>query len=94
MPTSSQANDGPPPEDEVEVSLRSEALIGALSLLEDREREVLILRYGLGDGQPKTLEEIGRGLAVTRERVRQIESVALKRVASMREMQDVTDSRG
>jgi len=55
---------------------------------------VLILRYGLGDGEPKTLEEIGRGLAVTRERVRQIESTALKQVASLREMQDVADSRG
>jgi DNA-directed RNA polymerase sigma subunit (sigma70/sigma32) len=49
---------------------------------------------GLGDGKPKTLEEIGRGLAVPRERVRQIESAALKRVASMHEMQDVTDPRG
>ena len=88
------ADEGPPLEEEVEVSLTSEALIGALSFLEDREREVLILRYGLGDGQPKTLEEIGRGLAVTRERVRQIESVALKRVASFPEMRDVADSRG
>ncbi|TMM07236.1 MAG: sigma-70 family RNA polymerase sigma factor [Actinobacteria bacterium] len=88
------ASEGTPPEEEVEVSLRSEALIVALSLLEDREREVLILRYGLGDGEPKTLEEIGRGLAVTRERVRQIESTALKQVASLREMQDVADSRG
>jgi RNA polymerase primary sigma factor len=88
------AGEGPPPEEEVESSLRSEALLGALSLLEDREREVLILRYGLGDGEPKTLEEIGRSLAVTRERVRQIESVALKRVASFPEMRDVADSRG
>jgi RNA polymerase primary sigma factor len=84
------AGEGPPPEDEVEVSLRSQALIGALSILEDREREVLILRYGLGDDKPKTLEEIGRGLAVSRERVRQIESAALERVASFREMQDIT----
>jgi RNA polymerase primary sigma factor len=84
------ASEGPPPEDEVEVSLRSQALIGALSILEDREREVLILRYGLGDDVPKTLEEIGRGLAVSRERVRQIESVALERMASFREMRDIT----
>ena len=88
------ASEGPLPEEEVEDSLRSQALIGVLSILEDREREVLILRYGLGDDEPKTLEEIGHGLAVTRERVRQIESAALKRVASMHEMQDVTDSRG
>jgi RNA polymerase primary sigma factor len=88
------AGEDPPPEVAVEVSLRSQTLLGALSLLEDREREVLILRYGLGDGEPKTLEEIGRGLAVTRERVRQIESAALERVASFPEMQDVASSRG
>ena len=84
------ASEGPLPEEEVEVSLRSQALIGVLSILEDREREVLILRYGLGDREPKTLEEIGHGLAVTRERVRQIESVALKRMASFQEMRDIT----
>jgi len=84
------ASDGPSPEEEVEISLRSQALTVALSSLEDRERKVLILRYGLGDGEPKTLDEIGRGLAVSRERVRQIESEALERVASFREMRDIT----
>jgi RNA polymerase primary sigma factor len=84
------ASEGPLPEEEVELSLRSEALIEVLSILEDREREVLILRYGLGDDEPKTLEEIGHGLAVTRERVRQIESAALERMASFREMRDIT----
>jgi RNA polymerase primary sigma factor len=84
------ASDGPLPEEEVEVSLRSQALIGVLSILEDREREVLTLRFGLGDDEPKTLEEIGHGLAVTRERVRQIESAALERMASFREMRDIT----
>jgi len=84
------ASEGPLPEEEVEVSLRSQALIGVLSILEDREREVLILRYGLGDREPKTLEEIGHGLAVTRERVRQIESAALERMASFQEMRDIT----
>jgi len=84
------ASEGPLPEEEVEVSLRSQALIGVLSILEDREREVLVLRYGLGDSEPKTLEEIGHGLAVTRERVRQIESAALERMASFQEMRDIT----
>ncbi len=51
---------------------------------------MLILRYGLSDDEPKTLEEIGHGLAVTRERVRQIESAALERMASFREMRDIT----
>jgi RNA polymerase primary sigma factor len=84
------ASEGPLPEEEVELSLRSEALIEVLSILEDREREVLILRYGLGDEEPKTLEEIGHGLSVTRERARQIESVALERMASFREMREIT----
>ena len=84
------ASAGPPLEEEVEVSLRSQALIEGLSILEDREREVLILRYGLGDGQPKTLAEIGRGLDVSGERVRQIEAAALERVASFREMGAIT----
>src|SRR5207237_9924383 len=46
------AGDGPLPEEEVEVSLRSEALGAALSLLPERERQVLVLRYGLNDSEP------------------------------------------
>ena len=83
------AGDGPLPEDEVEVSLRSEALAQALSALPDRERRVLILRYGLDDAEPRTLEEIGRRLGLTRERVRQIELETLRRLATLREMQSV-----
>jgi RNA polymerase primary sigma factor len=83
------AGEGPLPEDEVEVSLRSEALAQALAALADRERKVLILRYGLDDAEPKTLEEIGRRLGLTRERVRQIENDALRRLARLREMESV-----
>jgi RNA polymerase primary sigma factor len=60
------AGDGPLPEEEVEVSLRSQALKDALDALSDRERQVVILRYGLADAEPKTLEEIGRRLGLTR----------------------------
>ena len=56
------AGDGPLPDEEVEVSLRSQALQAALQTLSAREREVLALRYGLDDYEPKTLEEIGRRL--------------------------------
>ncbi len=66
------AGDEPLPEEHVEVSLRSQALMLALSSLPDRERQVLVLRYGLVDEEPKTLEEIGKRLGLTRERVRQI----------------------
>jgi len=84
------AGDGPLPEEEVEVSLRSQALKEALEALTDRERQVVVLRYGLADADPKTLEEIGRRLGLTRERVRQIELDSLKRLASLREMESVT----
>jgi RNA polymerase primary sigma factor len=84
------AGDDPLPEEEVEVSLRSQALSAALSALPDRERQVLVLRYGLDDAEPKTLEEIGRRLGLTRERVRQIELESLRRLATLREMQAVT----
>ena len=83
------AGEGPLPEEEVEVSLRSQALKAALDALSDRERQVVILRYGLADSEPKTLEEIGRRLGLTRERVRQIEIDSLKRLASLREMESV-----
>jgi RNA polymerase primary sigma factor len=83
------AGEGPLPEDEVEVNLRSQALSLALGALGDRERQVIILRYGLGDHEPKTLEEIGRRLGLTRERVRQIELDSLRRLAKLREMEGV-----
>ena len=83
------AGDGPLPDEQVEVTLRSEALKQALSALPWRERQVLILRYGLADSEPKTLEEIGRRLGLTRERVRQIEVEALKRLATLHEMEAV-----
>jgi RNA polymerase primary sigma factor len=54
----------------------------AMALLADREKEVLRLRYGLGTDREYTLEEIGRRLAVTRERVRQIEARALQKLRS------------
>jgi len=83
------AGDGPLPDEQVEVSLRCQALAEALAALSERERKVLILRYGLDDAEPKTLEEIGRRLGLTRERVRQIETEALKRLARLREMEAV-----
>jgi RNA polymerase primary sigma factor len=74
------------PDEQVERSLRSQALQQALAALSERERHVLVLRYGLDD-EPKTLEEIGRRLGLTRERIRQIEVKALRRLASLPEIQ-------
>jgi RNA polymerase primary sigma factor len=83
------AGDGPLPEELVADSLRSQTLATALGALADRERQVIVLRYGLEDAEPKTLEEIGKRLGLTRERVRQIEVEALKRLGTLHEMQAV-----
>jgi RNA polymerase primary sigma factor len=83
------AGDGPTPDEVVETSLRSQVLADALRALPDRSRVVVVLRYGLADADPKTLEEIGRRLGLTRERVRQIEVEALKRLATLHEMEAV-----
>ncbi len=83
------AGDGPLPDETVEDTLRSEILAQALLALGERERRVIVYRYGLDDAEPKTLEEIGRRLGLTRERVRQIEVEALKRLAALHEMEAV-----
>jgi RNA polymerase primary sigma factor len=77
------------PEEAVIQSDVSNELERALAPLSDREREVLRLRYGLGTDREHTLEEIGRHLSVTRERVRQIESRALQKLrgAKQRELE-------
>jgi RNA polymerase primary sigma factor len=60
--------------------IRREQLETVLARLTDRERDVIRLRYGLEDGAPRTLEEVGQFFQVTRERVRQIELRALKKL--------------
>ena len=74
-------------EEEVEVSLTESTLHKALGSLPEREQRVLGLRYGLGVEEPQSLEEIGRRLGITRERVRQIEATALERLAVSREIE-------
>lgn len=59
-----------------------EDLEGVLGTLSYREREVLRMRYGLADGQARTLEEVGLVFRVTRERIRQIEAKALRKLRS------------
>jgi RNA polymerase primary sigma factor len=73
--------------EEVQVALSEDALHRAIGSLPEREQEVIRMRYGLDEEmEPKSLEEIGRRMGVTRERVRQIETQALARLAEQREI--------
>lgn len=66
------------PEDSTEASLMASDIRGVLSTLTPRERDVLILRFGLNDGKQRTLEQVGKMVGITRERTRQIELKALR----------------
>ena len=68
------------PQEAVSFTMLKEQLIGVLDTLTPREEKVLRLRYGLDDGRPRTLEEVGREFTVTRERIRQIEAKALRKL--------------
>jgi len=68
------------PLDATSRALLKEQIEEVLSTLNDREKKVLILRFGLEDGRPRTLEEVGREFQVTRERIRQIEAKALRKL--------------
>jgi len=68
------------PVDAASRQLLKEQIRSALGVLSEREREVLEMRFGLSDGQDHTLEEVGKHLGVTRERIRQIEAKALRKL--------------
>ena len=70
----------PAPADAASRQLLREQVEDVLGTLSDREREVLYMRYGLDDGRTRTLEEVGRHFGVTRERIRQIEAKALRKL--------------
>ncbi len=72
--------DAQEPMDAAAREMLREAMKNALAVLSDRERQVLELRFGLIDGKEHTLEEVGQYFAVTRERIRQIESKALRKL--------------
>ena len=80
-------HDAPAPADAASFSLLREKLNEVLDTLSSREREVLELRFGLNDGRQRTLEEVGQHFGVTRERIRQIEAKALRRLRSKRSSQ-------
>jgi RNA polymerase primary sigma factor len=73
-------DDAPAPAEAAAFMLLKEQLIGVLDTLTPREEKVLRLRFGLDDGRARTLEEVGREFNVTRERIRQIEAKALRKL--------------
>lgn len=73
-------NDAPAPADAASLALLKETLVEVLDTLQEREAKVLRLRFGLEDGRPRTLEEVGTEFGVTRERIRQIEAKALRKL--------------
>ena len=82
------------PADAAAFTLLHEQLIEVLSTLTDREQKVLRLRFGLDDGRPRTLEEVGKQFNVTRERIRQIEAKALRKLrhpSRSRKLKDYLD---
>ena len=70
----------PTPYDAASRQLLKEHMVEVLGSLSEREQKVLRMRFGLDDGRPRTLEEVGREFAVTRERIRQIEAKALRKL--------------
>ena len=77
----------PLPDEAAETTLRRETLEKLLHKLSVRERQVLILRYGLDGQHPRTLDEVGRTFNVTRERIRQIENQTLKKLRALADAQ-------
>ena len=72
--------DSPEPQDSAAYTLLKEQLEEVMSTLTPREAKVLKLRFGLEDGKARTLEEVGKEFKVTRERIRQIEAKALRKL--------------
>ena len=70
----------PAPPDAATFQLLREQVVNVLDTLSERERRVLQLRFGIEDGRSRTLEEVGRDFGVTRERIRQIEAKALRKL--------------
>ena len=83
--------DAPSPVQEAELNILKEQIQDVLSDLSDRERRVISLRFGIDDGYPRTLEEVGSIFKVTRERIRQIEAKALRKLRHPRRSRKLRD---
>ncbi len=76
------------PDEELELDFNKERATGFLDLLSEREQKILEMRYGLKDGETRTLADIAKELGVSRERVRQIEAATIKKIRQIIEQQD------
>ena len=83
--------DSPSPVQEAELNILKETIQEVLSELNPRERRVISLRFGIDDGCPRTLEEVGNIFKVTRERIRQIEAKALRKLRHPRRSRKLRD---
>ncbi len=83
--------DSPSPVQEAELNILKEQIQDVLSDLNERERRVISLRFGIDDGYPRTLEEVGSIFNVTRERIRQIEAKALRKLRHPRRSRKLRD---
>ncbi len=81
----------PSPVQEAELNILKEQIQDVLSELNERERKVISLRFGIDDGYPRTLEEVGNIFDVTRERIRQIEAKALRKLRHPRRSRKLRD---
>ena len=79
------------PEDEAAATMRREQVYKMLDTLTEREKGVLALRFGMDDGTPRTLEEVGKHFGVTRERIRQIEGKALSKLRNWGKREKIKD---
>ena len=89
-----QDDNVPVPSDAAAFTLLKEQLVEVLGTLTEREQKVLRLRFGLDDGRARTLEEVGKEFNVTRERIRQIEAKALRKLrhpSRSRKLKDYLD---
>lgn len=76
------------PETNVQNNLQTENIIKLIASLDEREREIIRKRYGIEDEEPKTLEQIGNIMGFSKERIRQIENIAIKKLRNAENIED------
>jgi RNA polymerase primary sigma factor len=86
-----ESKEAQPPSDPAARRLLRERIEEMLTNLTEREKQILMMRFGLDDGQPRTLEEVGEAFGVTRERIRQIQVKALEKIREQENLKKLED---